>query len=131
MVVAFDSATKVLVVDDSRTILKIIRGLLNQTHILDIDEAVDGSDALVRLEKSSYDLVISDWNMKPMNGLELLNRMREDPLLERIPFIMITAENKMGSVVVAKQAGVSDYIVKPFSAEILRGKIERVLSTAS
>jgi two-component system chemotaxis response regulator CheY len=92
-----------------------------------VDEAVDGQEALAKLRAGNFGLVISDWNMAPMTGLDLLKEVRADQRLKDMPFIMITAESKTENVVAAKQAGVSNYIVKPFNAETLREKIEKVL----
>lgn len=124
---SFDRNVRVLIVDDYRTMLRIVRALLRQNGIHDVDEACDGSEAIDKLRKETYGLVISDWNMQPMSGLDLLRAMRADERLRRIPFIMITAESKAENVAVAGQAGVSSYIVKPFNAETLRDKIDRVL----
>jgi two-component system chemotaxis response regulator CheY len=110
--------------------LRIIRNLLKQIDFNNVEEACDGTDALVKLRAGNFGLVISDWNMAPMTGLELLQEVRQDPRLKTLPFIMITAESKTENVVAAKQAGVSNYIVKPFNAETLRGKIEKVLAHA-
>ena len=113
--------------DDYRTMLRIIRNLLKQLEFNNVDEAVDGQEALAKLRAGNFGLVISDWNMVPMTGLDLLKEVRADQRLKDMPFIMITAESKTENVVAAKQAGVSNYIVKPFNAETLREKIEKVL----
>ena len=120
----------VLIVDDYKTMLRIIRNLLKQIDFHNVEEASDGTDALAKLRAGNFGLVISDWNMVPMTGLELLQEVRQDPRLKTLPFIMITAESKTENVVAAKQAGVSNYIVKPFNAETLKGKIEMVLGHA-
>jgi two-component system, chemotaxis family, chemotaxis protein CheY len=125
-----DKSMNVLIVDDYKTMLRIIRNLLKQIDFNNVEEACDGTDALVKLRAGNFGLVISDWNMAPMTGLELLQEVRQDPRLKNLPFIMITAESKTENVVAAKQAGVSNYIVKPFNAETLRGKIEKVLAHA-
>jgi two-component system chemotaxis response regulator CheY len=117
----------VLIVDDYQTMLRIIRNLLKQIGFNDVDEAKDGSEALGKLKEKKYGLVISDWNMAPMTGFELLQKVRADAELTALPFIMITAEAKTENVVAAKQAGVNNYIVKPFNAETLRSKIAAVL----
>ena len=122
-----DTSLDVLIVDDYKTMLRIIRNLLKQIGFENVDEAADGTEALGKLRAKRYGLVISDWNMSPMTGLELLQAVRADAKLTTIPFIMITAESKTENVVAAKQAGVSNYIVKPFNAETLQGKIEKVL----
>ncbi len=125
--VTIDTSLDVLIVDDYKTMLRIIRNLLKQIGFENVDEAADGTEALGKLRAKRYGLVISDWNMSPMTGLELLQAVRADAKLATIPFIMITAESKTENVVAAKQAGVSNYIVKPFNAETLQGKIEKVL----
>jgi two-component system, chemotaxis family, chemotaxis protein CheY len=122
-----DKNINVLIVDDYRTMLRIIRSLLKQLEFNNIDEAVDGQEALAKLRAGNFGLVISDLNMVPMTGLDLLKEVRADQRLKDMPFIMITAESKTENVVAAKQAGVSNYIVKPFNAETLREKIEKVL----
>jgi two-component system chemotaxis response regulator CheY len=122
-----DRALNVLIVDDYKTMLRIIRNLLKQIDINNVDEATDGAEALAKLRAGSFGLVISDWNMLPMTGLQLLQEVRADVRLRTLPFIMITAESKAENVIAAKQAGVSNYIVKPFNAETLRDKITKVL----
>ena len=122
-----DKNINVLIVDDYRTMLRIIRNLLKQLEFNNVDEAVDGQEALAKLRAGNFGLMISDWNMAPMTGLDLLKEVRADQRLKNMPFIMITAESKTENVVAAKQAGVSNYIVKPFNAETLREKIEKVL----
>jgi two-component system chemotaxis response regulator CheY len=117
----------ILIVDDYKTMLRIIRNLLRQLDFQNVDEATDGAQALSMLRTGSYGLVISDWNMQPMTGLQLLQEVRADAKLKNLPFIMVTAESKTENVVAAKQAGVSNYIVKPFNAETLKEKIEKVL----
>lgn len=123
---AVDLTMPVLVVDDYKTMVRIIRNLLKQIGFEDVDEAADGTEALTKLKERSYGLVISDWNMEPMTGYELLKRVRSDDSLSAIPFIMITAEAKSENVIAAKKAGVSNYIVKPFNAQTLKGKIDTV-----
>jgi two-component system chemotaxis response regulator CheY len=127
---AIDKTMNVLIVDDYKTMLRIIRNLLKQIDFNNVEEASDGAEALSKLRTGSFGLVISDWNMQPMTGLELLQEVRQDPRLKTLPFIMITAESKTENVVAAKQAGVSNYIVKPFNAETLKEKIEKVLTHA-
>ncbi len=125
---AVDTNMNVLIVDDYKTMLRIIRNLLRQLGFNNIEEATDGSMALQKLRQSSnFGLVISDWNMEPMTGLQLLREVRADAKLKHIPFIMVTAESKSENVLAAKQAGVSNYIVKPFNAETLKGKMVSVL----
>lgn len=122
-----DKNMKVLIVDDYSTMLRILRNLLRQLEFANVDEANNGGDALQKLRESQFGLVISDWNMQPMTGLELLKEVRADAKLKHIPFIMVTAESKTENVVAAKQAGVSNYIVKPFNAETLKTKMSSVL----
>lgn len=125
-----DLSMPVLVVDDYNTMIRIIRNLLRQLGFEDIDEANDGSAALNKMRDRRYGLVISDWNMEPMTGYELLKQVRADPDLNATPFIMVTAESKTENVIAAKKAGVNNYIVKPFNAETLRSKIEAVFPAA-
>ncbi|MFB3151803.1 MAG: response regulator [Alphaproteobacteria bacterium] len=117
----------ILVVDDYKTMLRIIRNLLKQLDFNNVDEATDGSEALKKLRDKDYGLVISDWNMEPMTGLQLVREVRSDKKLKKLPFIMVTAESKTDNVVAAKEAGVSNYIVKPFNAETLKQKLASVL----
>jgi two-component system chemotaxis response regulator CheY len=123
---AVDLSMSVLVVDDYNTMIRIIRNLLKQIGFQHVDEAADGSAALAKLRKQRYGLIISDWNMEPMSGYELLQEVRADPALAAMPFIMVTAESKTENVIAAKKAGVSNYIVKPFNALTLRNKIEAI-----
>lgn len=116
----------ILIVDDYKTMLRIIRNLLKQLGFDNVDEATDGSTALQRLRDKNYGLVISDWNMEPMTGLQLLREVRADAKLKHIPFIMVTAESKTENVIAAKEAGVTNYIVKPFNAETLKQKLVAV-----
>jgi two-component system chemotaxis response regulator CheY len=113
----------VLLVDDYGTMVRILRKLLSQLGFTDIDDAPDGPSALAKMRAKRYGLVISDWNMTPMTGCELLKHVRSDPALAETPFIMITAASKMENVVAAKNAGVNNYIIKPFDAATLRAKI--------
>jgi len=125
---AIDKSINVLIVDDYKTMLRIVRNLLKQIGFDNVEEASDGQEALVKLRAGSFGLIISDWNMEPMTGLDLLKEVRADARLKSLPFIMVTAESKTENVIAAKQAGVSNYIVKPFNAETLKEKIEKVLS---
>ena len=127
-VVVMDMSMPVLVVDDYNTMIRIIRNLLKQIGFQDIDDAADGSAALARMREKRYGLVISDWNMEPMTGYDLLREVRADTNLAMTPFIMITAESKTENVIAAKKAGVDNYIVKPFNAQTLRSKIETVFA---
>jgi len=125
---AIDMSMPVLVVDDYNTMIRIIRNLLKQLGFEDVDDASDGSAALSKMREKKYGLVISDWNMEPMTGYELLKEVRADPGLTRTPFIMVTAESKTENVIAAKKAGVNNYIVKPFNAQTLKTKIEAVFA---
>ena len=123
---AIDLATPVLVVDDYKTMIRIIRNLLKQLGFSEVDDAADGTEALEMMKRRKYGLVISDWNMEPMTGYELLKEVRGDDTLNRTPFIMVTAESKTENVIAAKKAGVNNYIVKPFNAATLKAKIDAV-----
>ncbi|MDX1401442.1 MAG: response regulator [Kiloniellales bacterium] len=124
-----DTNLPILIVDDYKTMLRIIRNLLKQLGFDNVDEATDGSMALQKLRDNNYGLVISDWNMEPMSGMQLLQEVRADNVLKGLPFIMITAESKTENVVAAKEAGVSNYIVKPFNAATLKQKLQAVLGS--
>ena len=125
---AIDLSTPILVVDDYSTMIRIIWNLLRQIGLDNVDDASDGSDALAKMRGRKYGLVISDWNMEPMTGYELLREVRANPELSQTPFIMITAESKTENVIAAKKAGVNNYIVKPFNAATLKTKIDSVFS---
>lgn len=118
---------KILIVDDYKTMLRIIRNLLAELGFKNVDEASDGSEALEALRAKKFDLIISDWNMEPMTGFDLLKEVRADEYLKPLPFIMVTAESKTENVVAAKKAGVNNYIVKPFNAATLRSKLAAVI----
>jgi two-component system chemotaxis response regulator CheY len=125
---ALDPSMPVLVVDDYSTMISIIRNLLRQLCFADVDDASDGASALEKMRAKRYGLVISDWNMEPMTGYDLLQQVRADPGLGTTPFIMVTAESKTENVIAAKKAGVNNYIVKPFNAQTLKAKIEAVFT---
>ena len=124
---AVDTTMPVLVVDDYKTMVRIIQNLLKSLGFTDVHGALTGEEAVAKLAEHHYGLVISDWNMEPMSGYDLLVRMREDELTRNTPFIMVTAESKTENVIAAKKAGVNNYIVKPFNAETLKGKLKAVL----
>jgi two-component system chemotaxis response regulator CheY len=128
---AVDLSIPVLVVDDYNTMVRIVRNLLKQLGFENIDDANDGSAALSKMRLREYGLVISDWNMEPMTGFDLLKAVRADPALALTPFIMVTAESKTDNVIAAKKAGVSNYIVKPFNAQTLKTKIEAIFPDAN
>ena len=117
----------ILIVDDYKTMLRIVRNLLTELGFTNIAEATDGKAAFEKLKKESFDLIISDWNMEPMTGYELLRAVRSDDGLRKTPFIMVTAESKAENVVAAKKAGVNNYIIKPFNAATLKQKMKRVI----
>ena len=126
-----DMQMNILIVDDYKTMLRIIRNLLKQLGFNNVDEATDGSMALQKLRDKEYGLVISDWNMEPMTGYDLLKEVRASPEFSKTPFIMITAESKTENVIAAKKAGVNNYIVKPFNAATLKTKMEAVFPDAA
>ncbi|MBM3617295.1 MAG: response regulator [Alphaproteobacteria bacterium] len=118
---------RILIVDDFKTMLKIIESLLKQLGFKHIDEATDGTMALEKLKANKYDLILSDWNMEPMTGIDLLKHVRANPTLKHIPVVLITAESKAENIIAAKQAGVNNYIVKPFNAITLKEKLTAVI----
>jgi two-component system chemotaxis response regulator CheY len=124
---ALDKSTPILIVDDYRTMIRIIRNLLTQLGFDNLDDAQDGRAALAKLKERRFGLVISDWNMEPMSGIELLQQVRADPALESLPFLMITAENRADRVALARRAGVNGYVVKPFNADTLGERIASVM----
>jgi two-component system chemotaxis response regulator CheY len=126
---AVDLAMPILVVDDYNTMIHVICNLLKQLGFQNIDNATDGAAALAKMRAGRYGLVISDWNMKPMSGYDLLREVRADAKIGKTPFIMITAESRTENVIAAKNAGVSNYIVKPFTGEALKNKISEALSS--
>jgi two-component system chemotaxis response regulator CheY len=128
---AVDLSMPILVVDDYNTMIRIIRNLLKQLGFQDVDDATDGSSALAKMRGKKYRLVISDWNMQPMTGYDLLKEIRADSALFKTPFIMVTAESKTENVIAAKKAGVDNYIVKPFNAQTLQHKIEAVFGVTA
>lgn len=121
-----DKGMKILIVDDFSTMRRIIKNLLRDLGFNNISEADDGTTALPMLQHDSYDLLISDWNMPGMQGIDLLKAVRADPKLEKLPVIMVTAESKRKQIIEAAQAGVDGYIVKPFTAATLNEKIEKM-----
>jgi two-component system chemotaxis response regulator CheY len=122
-----DKAMPILVVDDYSTMRRIVRNLLKQLGFENSEEAANGDEALGKLAEKSFGLIVSDWTMEPMTGLDLLRKVRADDSIKHIPFIMVTAESKPENVIAAKQAGVSNYIVKPFNAETLKTKMTSVI----
>ena len=121
-----DLNMKVLIVDDFATMRRILRNILKQIGFTDINEADDGSTALKELRKEKYDLILSDWNMPEMPGIDLINAIRADDELKGIPFVMITAEAQKDNIIGAVKAGVNSYVVKPFTAETIGEKLKKV-----
>jgi len=123
---AIDTSINVLIVDDFATMRRIIKGVLKQLGFSNLIEAEDGEAALKELRKEKIGLIVSDWNMPNMTGLELLKAVRADSNLKGIPFLMVTAEGQKENVIQAVQAGVSNYIVKPFTPETFNAKLEKI-----
>jgi two-component system chemotaxis response regulator CheY len=123
---ALDRSMRILIVDDYATMLRILRNLLRQLGFENVDDAKDGHEAAQMAARVQYDLIISDWNMEPMTGYELLRHVRADPQNAQVPFIMITAESATENVIAAKRAGVNNYIIKPFTTEVLFAKMQAV-----
>jgi two-component system chemotaxis response regulator CheY len=123
----YGETMRILVVDDFPSMRHILRNLLNTIGISDVEKAGDGAEAYAKLRKSKFDLVIADWNMEPVTGLELIHQVRSDASVSSTPFIMVTAESKTENVIKAKRAGVNSYIVKPFTADVLKAKIAAVM----
>lgn len=121
-----DVNMKVLIVDDFATMRRIVKNILRQLGFTDISEADDGKTALQALKKEKFDLILSDWNMPQMPGIELLKAVRSDDELKDIPFLMVTAEADKGNIVEAVKLGVSNYVVKPFTAETISEKLEKI-----
>jgi two-component system chemotaxis response regulator CheY len=123
-----DLNMKVLIVDDFATMRRILRNILKQIGFTNISEADDGKTALKKLKKDNFDLILCDWNMPEMTGLELLNKVKSDDELKNIPFVMVTAEAQKDNIVEAVKAGVSNYVVKPFTAETISEKLQKVFN---
>lgn len=121
-----DLKMKILVVDDFSTMRRIVKNILKQIGFSDIDEAEDGNNALLKLKQEKFDMVVSDWNMPNMTGLDLLKAIRADSAINSMPVLMVTAEAKKENVLEAIQAGVNNYVVKPFTADTLKDKIEKI-----
>lgn len=122
-----DLCTPVLVVDDFPTMTRLIARLLRQLGFRNVDTTTDGNSALQMIDQRSYGLVLSDWNMEPVTGLDLVKAIRADDKLNDMPFVMVTAKSKPENIITAKLAGVNAYIVKPFDAETLKRKLSAVL----
>ncbi len=123
-----DPDIKTLIVDDMATMRRIEKSLLMQLGFKNIDEAEDGKVALQKLRQGDYEFVLTDWNMPNMTGLELVQEIRKDPKLKHLPVLMVTAEAKKENVLAAIKAGVNNYVVKPFSADTLKEKIEKIFA---
>jgi two-component system, chemotaxis family, chemotaxis protein CheY len=121
-----DLSMKILIVDDFATMRRIMKNILKQIGFTNIIEADDGTTALAELQKTAVDLIISDWNMPKMTGLDLLKAVRSTPNLKDLPFLMVTAEAQKQNVIDAVQAGVSNYVVKPFTAEAISDKLKKI-----
>ena len=122
-----DTSIKVLIVDDFATMRRILKNILKQLGFKNLVEADDGTTAWDVLESQEIDLIISDWNMPKMTGLELLKKVRASTKYKTAPFLMVTAEAQKQNVIEAVQAGVSNYVVKPFTAEAISDKLTKIL----
>ena len=121
-----DLGIRILIVDDFSTMRRIIRNILKQLGFENVEEAENGADAYEKLDGDKYDFVITDWNMPVMDGIGLLKKIRTDPAMKTLPVLMVTAEAEKDKVVAAIQAGVNNYIVKPFTAEVLQEKMDKI-----
>ena len=124
---AADKSMNVLVVDDDKSMVRIVRGMLNQLGFVNVDDAPDGAAAMALLKEKTYGLVLSDWNMQPVTGLELLKQVRAEEKTRATPFVMVTAEAKVENVIAARQAGVNNYVIKPFTLAVLKQKLTSVV----
>ena len=122
----FEPDMKIMVVDDFSTMRRIVKNLLKELGYQNFEEADDGANALAKLKSGSFDFIVSDWNMPNMTGLDLLKAVRADDNLKAIPFLMVTAEAQQDNVIQAVQAGVSNYVVKPFTAATLKEKLDKI-----
>jgi len=123
-----DYKMKILVVDDFATMRRILKNILKQIGFENIEEAEDGEQAYTKLKSGSFKFVVSDWNMPNLDGLGLLKKVRSDPDLKNLPVLMVTAEAEKEKVLEAIKAGVSNYVVKPFTAEVLKEKMDKILA---
>ncbi len=123
-----DLNMKVIVIDDFATMRKIVRNILGQLGIKNVDDADDGTTALPKIQTNKYDVIICDWNMPKMTGLDLLKEIRADENNKNVPFLMVTAEALKDNIIAAAQAGVSDYVVKPFTAAVLEEKLKKIMA---
>ncbi len=123
-----DPNMRILIVDDFATMRRIVRNILKQLGFANVEDADDGTTALAQLKASQFDFVVTDWNMPKMSGLELLKTIRADPDLKHIPVLMVTAEALQENIVAAAKAGVNDYVVKPFDAQTMKGKLDKIFA---
>jgi len=121
-----DKNMKILIVDDFSTMRRIVRNILKQLEYVNVEEAEDGDVAFEKLKESDYDFVITDWNMPNMTGLDLLKEIRANEKLKDLKVLLVTAEAEKENIVQAAQAGVNDYVVKPFTADVLEQKINKI-----
>ncbi|MCI4625871.1 MAG: chemotaxis response regulator CheY [Candidatus Magnetoovum sp. WYHC-5] len=121
-----DKNMKILVVDDFSTMRRIVKNILKQIGFENMDEAEDGAEAFNKLQTGNFDFLITDWNMPNVTGLDLLKKVRSDPKLKGLPVLMVTAEAEKEQVITAVKAGVNNYVVKPFTADALKEKIEKI-----
>lgn len=121
-----DPNMKILVVDDMATMRRIVKNILKQLGFADVEEAENGQEALQKLRDGTFGFVVSDWNMPVMTGIDMLRAIRADEKLKSIPVLMVTAEAQQSNLVEAVQAGVSNYIVKPFTAETMQEKLAKI-----
>jgi two-component system, chemotaxis family, chemotaxis protein CheY len=121
-----DPKMKFLVVDDFSTMRRIVRNLLKELGYANVEEAEDGAVALQKLENGDFEFVVTDWNMPNMDGLTLLQRIRQSPQLKHLPVLMVTAEAKREQIIEAAQSGVNGYIIKPFTAQTLQEKLQKI-----
>ena len=126
-----DRNIKILVVDDAPMIRRILKNLLKEMGFTNVDEAEDGMVALQKLRSQKYDFVITDWNMPNLTGIELVQEIRKDPNLKHLPIMMVTAEAKKENIILALKSGVNNYIVKPFTPENVKAKIEAIFNAKS
>ena len=123
------SSIRFLVVDDFSTMRRIIKNFLNDLGYSNVQEADDGTTALPILKQGNIDFLVTDWNMPGMPGLDLLKAVRADPALAKLPVLLVTAEAKREQIVEAAQAGVNGYVVKPFTAQTLKDKVDKILQS--
>ena len=123
-----DKKMKILIVDDFSTMRRIIRNILKQLEFINVEEAEDGSIALEKLKEADYDLLITDWNMPNMTGLDLLKEIRANEKLKDLKVLLVSAEAEKENIIQAAQAGANEYVVKPFTADVLGQKINKIFA---